>query len=142
METTNISTSAKIAPEVGTTLVNATPAKIIMPQRFSHIAKGQSSSQPAVLAGLQQQMANLKYPVASQADLMSRFGTEGKLSLEGKMIDLKTATAKIPASFFPIKSAEDFEAKVSQSLAKVGQSLQPRPIIKLNHPTSVTKQAK
>jgi len=126
MATTNIGTSPVIAAEpetevrVGTTLVKAIPEKIIMPQRFSHSEKGQPS-QPAMLAEITPQMANLKYPVASQTDLMSRFGTEGNLSLGGKMIDLKTATARIPASFFSDKISGRFRSKIySVSSATAG----------------------
>jgi hypothetical protein len=135
---------ASLNPIIGTTVspvvagATATAVKLILPQRSSTSAGG-AAGQPALLAELQPRIAAIKYPVTSQAELLSSLGTSGKLMLQNRMVDLTTATANLPKSFFPIASAEDFSAKVAEILKS--QSVLP-PIVQINHPTSATKQSK
>lgn len=83
------------------------------------------------------QIAGWKYPITTREDLVTRLAPGHSYFYRGKKIKAEQKIAKMPASFFPITSEDDFRAKLTTNI-------KPRPPVKIDpvieikrHPISV-----
>lgn len=71
---------------------------------------------PRDLAGIKQQLPSLRYPINSQDDLQRMVGIRG-YKFRGREVTAEQIMHRLPADFFPVRSEEDFDAKVSRLMA-------------------------
>jgi hypothetical protein len=98
-------------------------AKLITPARVAIPVKKQGVDPTPMLAtGMRAQFEKLNYPIANQAELIAAF----------------RQVSRIPVSFFPIRSAADFESKIGYLFQPAASAASAT----LYHPTSLTPPSK
>jgi len=98
--------------------------------------RGQAD-RPTELEEIAPQITGLKYPIASREDLVKRLEPGHKYFYRGRQITANQMIAKMPATFFPITSEDDYKGKLTAHI-------KPRPLVKIDptvpiikHPTTV-----
>jgi hypothetical protein len=94
-----------------------TPARVAIPEKLQGV-----NPVPTQMSGIRAQLEKFNYPIANQAELITAF----------------RSVSQIPVSFFPIRSAADFEAKIGYFLQPAAAAASAT----LYHPTSLTPPSK
>jgi len=72
----------------------------------------------AELAEIKSQAGKFKYPITDANAMIKMLGTGVTFHFRGRPVDAEKRIRLLEASFFPVKSEEDFLSKVSARLAK------------------------
>lgn len=88
---------------------------------------GNPTASPAIqrMEEIRRHLATLEYPIASHEALSKMVKPGHRYFVEGREISPATAIPQIPAEFFPIKSAEDFEKKIAGEFQRRAESVHP-----------------
>lgn len=109
--------------------------KVTIQSKSENPAKGQTDL-PSEIDQLRPQIGTFRYPIANKDEMLKQIIPGHKYYFRGKAVNVEKSIPKIPASFFPIKTADDFEAKIKPKIKArpVLPILRIPPILK--HPTS------
>jgi hypothetical protein len=102
---------------------------------------GNPTASPAIrrMEEIRRHLATLDYPIASHEALSKMVKPGHRYFVEGREIRPSVVIPQIPAEFFPIKSAEDFETKIAGEFQRRAESVHPS---SLNAPRANQKPSK
>lgn len=110
---------------------------ITVKRELSPVPTVKKTNRPTELEEITPQLAGLKYPVTSREDLVRRLVPGHQYFFRGKAVTANQMIARMPATFFPIESQDDFLKKIAANI-KPRRPIPIKPVVEvLTHPTSV-----
>jgi hypothetical protein len=95
------------------------------------------TERPSEVDEITPQIQGFKYPITTREELVTRLIAGHSYFYRGKRVSTNQMIAKMPGTFFPIASQDDFLAKIKANIKPQPPVKIVEPIILKRHPISV-----
>jgi hypothetical protein len=112
-------------------------SRVVIRVKAGNPAKGEMDF-PSELEELRPQIGTFTYPIANHDDLIKMIIPGHKYFFRGRVVEPAKSIPHIPDTFFPIKSVDDFNTKLSAKIKARAARPFNSPLPVLKHPTSAS----